>query len=367
MNCRALLAALIAVVVVASGCTTPTPDDETVTDASGDGATEPDAGSAPTKSVVPVPDATTLVTGDTITVAMVPKLKAIDYFNATEQGAKVAAAELGVELIYDGPIASRVEDQIELINSFITRKVDVIAVAPNDPDAIAAVLKRARDKGIHVITWDADANPEKSQREFFVDQASPQGIGASLVDVMAEEAGADAKTIVITGTLTAANQNEWMKWMRHRIDEKYPEMEILQVKASGEDQQRAKQVTQDVLTAHKDLDGIFAITSVAFPGAAAALERSGRVGEVALTGLSTPKSMRRWVDSGTVKTVVLWNAVDLGYLTIYAAQALCDGKLAPGITSIDAGTLGTKAVEDDRVVLGTPMRFTKENIGDYDF
>ncbi|MGQ9733035.1 MAG: substrate-binding domain-containing protein, partial [Candidatus Zipacnadales bacterium] len=172
---------------------------------------------------------------------------------------------------------------------------------------------------------------------------------------------------IITGPLTAANQNEWMKWMEKRIADKYPKMKILAKKPSEEDPQLARQVAQDVLTAYDDLDGIFAITSVAFPGAATALEKSGRAGEVALTGLSAPKTMRKWVESGIVKTVVLWNPIDLGYLTIYVAHALCEGTLNPGVGHIHAGRLGDKVVEGDRVVLGDPMLFTKENIAEYDF
>ncbi|MBM3497191.1 MAG: autoinducer 2 ABC transporter substrate-binding protein [Armatimonadetes bacterium] len=298
---------------------------------------------------------------------MIPKIKGIDYFNATQKGAKEAAQALGIELVFDGPMESSVDRQIELIDSFITRKFDVIAVSPNDPDAIAPVLKRARDQGVHVVTWDADANPKTSGREFFIDQASPESVGRTLVDVMAKEAGEDAKTVIVTGTLTAANQNEWMKWMELQIKEKYPKMRILAKKASEEDQQLARQVTQDVLTAYDDLDGIFAITSVAFPGAATALEKSPRKGKVALTGLSSPKTMRKWVENGTVKTVVLWNPVDLGYLTIYASKALCDGTLKPGATSLEAGRLGGKDVVEDRVVLGDPMLFTKDNIARFGF
>jgi len=305
--------------------------------------------------------------GAGLKVAMIPKRKGIDYFNATQVGAEEAAKELGVELDFDGPVEASVDKQIELIDSFITRKFDLLAVSPNDPDAIAPILQRARDQGVHVLTWDADANAEASGREFFVDQASPESIGYTLVDVMAREAGPDAKTVIITGSLTAANQNEWMKWMKKRMQEDYPKMEVLTTKPSEEDPQLARQVTQDVLTAYDDLDGIFAITSVAFPGAATALEKSGRAGKVALTGLSSPKTMRKWVDNGTVKTVVLWNPVDLGYLTIYAAKALCAGTLKPGATQVEAGRLGTKPVEGDRVVLGEPMLFTKENIGKFDF
>jgi len=344
----------LAIVLTIAGCPSETPD-------TGNGGTP----------AVTAPQPEDLIPGakpkGKISVAMIPKVKGIDYFNATERGAREAAAEFGVQLEYDGPIESRVEDQIKLIDSFITRKVDVIAVSPNDPNAIAPVLRRARERGVHVITWDADADPEASDREFFVDQASPESIGRTLVDVMAREAGEDAKTVIITGTLTAANQNEWMKWMRKQVREKYPKMEILDVKASEEDQQRARQVTEDVLRGYGELSGVFAITSVAFPGAAAALEKSGRADEVALTGLSSPKTMKRWVESGTVKTVVLWNPVDLGYLTIYAAKALTEGSLKLGVSEIEAGRLGAKAVEADRVVLGEPMLFTKDNINNFDF
>jgi len=302
-----------------------------------------------------------------VTVAMVPKVKGIDYFNATEKGAQEAAAALNVKLIYDGPIESRVEDQTRLIEGFITQKVDVIAVSPNDPKAIAPVLKKARAQGIHVITWDADADAASSGREYFVDQASPESIGRALVDVMAKQAGPKAKTVIVTGTLTAANQNEWMRWMKQEIKDKYPGMRILAVKPSEEDQQKARQMTEDVLRAYPELDGIFAITSVAFPGAATALEKSGKADQVALTGLSSPKTMRQWVQNGTVKTVVLWNAVDLGYLTIATARALCDGTLKPGAAAVQAGRLGSKKVDQDRVVLGDPMLFTKDNIGQFDF
>lgn len=330
-------------------------------------AAETGVGARPSPPIEPPKPEDLLTGGKRIRVAMIPKIKGIDYFNATQRGAEEAAQELGIELVFDGPMESNVDKQNEMIDGFITRKFDVIAVSPNDPDAIAPALKRARDQGIHVITWDADANPKTSAREFFVDQASPESIGRTLVDVMAKEAGEDAKTVIITGTLTAANQNEWMKWMKKHMREQYPKMQLLAVKPSEEDQQLARQVAQDVLTAYKELDGIFAITSVAFPGAASALEKSNRRGEVALTGLSSPGTMRKWVENGTVKTVVLWNPVDLGYLTIYAAKALCDGTLRPGATALTAGRLGEKQVVNDRVVLGEPMLFTKENIGQFDF
>jgi ABC-type sugar transport system substrate-binding protein len=366
MTTRPLAALCLAVLLltVLAGCTTKTPE-ETGKTAVQPAEQKTETGPSPAIGT-PKPE-DLLPSGKGVKVAMIPKIKGIDYFNATQRGAEEAAKALGVELVFDGPMESSVDKQIEMIDSFITRKFDVIAVSPNDPDAVAPVLKRARDQGLHVITWDADANPQTSGREFFINQASPESIGRTLVDVMAKEAGEDAKTVIVTGTLTAANQNEWMKWMKQRMKDKYPKMQVLATKPSEEDQQLARQVTQDVLTAYKDLDGIFAITSVAFPGAATALEKSDRAGKVALTGLSSPSTMRKWVENGTVKTVVLWNPVDLGYLTIFAAKALAVGALKPGASGLEAGRLGKKQVEKDQVLLGDPMLFAKENIGKYDF
>ena len=137
------------------------------------------------------------------------------------------------------------------------------------------------------------------------------------------------------------------------------------VKPSEEDQQLAFQVAQDLLKAYPLLKGIFGITSVALPGAARAVRESGYGGKVAVTGLSTPNSMREYVKDGTVKTVLLWNPVDLGYLTVYAAKKFLDeGKLPEEFA---AGRLGTVQVKGQEVLLGPPMQFTESNIDGFDF
>jgi rhamnose transport system permease protein len=68
-----------------------------------------------------------------------------------------------------------------------------------------------------------------------------------------------------------------------------------------------------------------------------------------------------------VDSVVLWNTLDLGYLTVYAAKAVAAGDLKPGATSLNAGRLGHIDVKGDDVLLGKPFVFTKENIDRFDF
>lgn len=296
-------------------------------------------------------------------IAMMPKVVGIDYFNAVEQGAQEAAKELGAELIWDGPVANDVSRQAEMLDTWIARGVDAIAVAPNDPNALAPTLEKARERGIPVVTYDADST--EASRDYFINQATAQSIGVALVDEMASQIGGAGEVAIVTGSMTADNQNQWIEHMKTHIAEKYPNMTIVTVKPSEEDQQLATQVTQDLLKAYPALKGVFAITSVAFPGAALAVNQAGKSGQIAVVGLATPKSMLEHVENGTVKTVILWNPMDLGYLTVQVAAALAKGE-KPGDV-IKAGRLGDKQVTGTQVLLGEPMKFTKENIKEFDF
>lgn len=302
-----------------------------------------------------------------LVVGVMPKLVGIDFFNATERGAREAAEDLGIELVYDGPVTNDVQQQVQMLETWIAKGYDAIAVAPNDPDAIAPVLEDARASGATVIAWDADS--AEGSRDFFVSQCTSESVARSLVDLVAQKAGEDANFIILTGSLTAANQNIWIAEMEKYRQERYPQMTNLSEtpKASEEDQAMATQVTTDMLKAYPDLDAILAITTVALPGAAEALKNSERADEVYLTGLSTPNVMREYVDEGVVKEFVLWDAVDLGYLAVQVATAAAKGEIAADQGPFEAGRLGEVQVVGDMVVLGDPIVFSKENIGEYDF
>ncbi len=298
----------------------------------------------------------------TLKIGVMPKLIGIDFFNATEVGARKAGEELGVEVDFDGPVTSDVQLQAQMLETWIAKKYDAIAIAPNDKSAIAPVLEKARKRGIAVVSWDADALPEA--RDFFVNQCSAASVAKALMDAMAEGAGPDAKYVIITGTLTADNQNIWMAEMEKYRSEKYPQMTNLSEtpKAPGEDQAMATQAAADCLKTYPDLNGIFAITTVALPGAAEAIRKAGATGKVFLTGISTPKMMKEYVLDGTVEKVVLWNPVDLGYLAVQTAVAAARGELKPGAASLKAGHLGEVKVDGSVVILGDPIIFDRTNI-----
>jgi len=305
-----------------------------------------------------------------LTIALLPKKKGIDYFTSVSKGAMAAAAQDSVTLIYDGPDDGSPEKAASMIEKWALKGVDVIAVSPNDPSVLAPAMKAARARGSHVITWDADGQPDT--REWFVNQATAEQIGGGLVDAMAADLKAvygapEGDVAIVTATLTAANQNEWIKYMKARLASQYPKMHLVAVKPSNEDQRVAFQVTRDLMTAYPNLRGVFGISSVSFPGAAEAVKQAGRSGKTLVTGLATPNGMRAYVMDGTVRSVVLWNTEDLGYLTVKAAEAVANGTLKAGATTFDAGKLGQKTVAGDNVLLGGILIFNKDNIGQYNF
>ncbi len=297
-------------------------------------------------------------------VAMMPKAKGDPYFISCRAGAEEAARELGVDLIWDGPTSLDAARQNELVENWITRGVDVIAVAVENRGGISSVLRKARARGITVLTWDADA--EADARDFFVNQATPEGIATTLTDEAARLLGGRGEFAIITGALSAANQNEWIANIRKRLADKYPDLKIATIRPSDDDRDKAFAETQTILRVYPAVKLVMAISAPAVPGSAEAVRQAGRT-DVNVIGLSLPNINKPYVHDGVVQAVILWNTRDLGYLTVLAAAKLTQGAFAAGATSIDAGRLGRLQVRGSEIILGAPLLMNKGNIDRYDF
>ena len=298
-------------------------------------------------------------------IAMMPKAKGDPYFVSCRAGAERAARELGVVLIWDGPTSLDAARQNDFVESWITRGVDVIAVAVENRAGISSVLRKARERGIKVLTWNADA--EADARDYFVNQATAEGIGDTLTDEAARLLGGRGEFAVVTGALTAANQNEWIAFIRKRLAAKYPGLTLATIRPSDDDRDKAFAETQTILRVQPNVKLIMAISAPAVPGAAEAVRQAGRGGDVRVIGLSLPNINKPYVHDGTVQTVVLWNTANLGYLTVRAGAMLARGTLGAGARSLDGGPLGAIAIDGSQIILGPPLMFTKRNIDEFDF
>src|SRR6185436_4583803 len=138
-----------------------------------------------------------------LTIALMPKSKGNAYFISCKKGADKAAQDLGVDLIFDGPTDPDPAKQNEIIENWISLGVDAIAAACENKEGISTALRKAKAKAIEVITYDADA--ASNAREFFVNQATPQGIGNTLMDEAARLCGDEGEFAIISASLTAGN------------------------------------------------------------------------------------------------------------------------------------------------------------------
>ena len=298
-------------------------------------------------------------------IALMPKSKGNAYFISCKAGAEKAAKDLGIELLFDGPVDSNAAKQNEIVENWITLGVDAIAVAAENKEGISTALRKAQKQGIKVVTYDADALPDA--RSFFVNQATPEGIAHALMDEAARLCDNTGEFAIISASLTAANQREWQMHIEKRLAEKYPQMKLVAVRPCDDLKDKAQSEATALMSANPNLKLLMSICSPGVPGAAEAVKQAGRAGQVKVIGLGLPNENRRYVKEGITQTVVLWKTEDLGYLAVYAAAALANNELKPGATSFKAGKLGEFAIAKDQILLGKPFLFNKSNIDEFDF
>ncbi len=296
-------------------------------------------------------------------IAVMPKAKGDPYFVSVRGGAEEAAKELGVEMIWDGPTGLDAAKQNELVENWITRKVDAIAVAVENKGGISTVLRKAREHGIKVLTFDADA--EKDARDFLVNQATSEGIANTLTDAAARILGGKGDFAIITGALTATNQNEWIAFIKKRLA-MYPGLHLITIRPSDDDRDKAFSETQTLLKVYPNVKLMMAISAPAVPGSAEAVKQAGRK-DVSVIGLSLPSICKTYIHDGVVPMIALWNTHDLGYLAVLASAQAVSGKLKAGVTSMDGGRLGRIEVRGDEIILGAPLVIDKKNVDSLDF
>jgi ABC-type sugar transport system substrate-binding protein len=298
-------------------------------------------------------------------IALMPKAKGNAYFLSCKAGADRAAKEINVELLFDGPVDTNAAKQNEIVENWITLGVDAIAVSAENKEGLSTALRKAQKAGITVIAFDSDVQPDA--RSFFVNQATPEGIGQTLMDEAARLMDGEGEFAIITATLTAANQREWMKHIEARLAAKYPRLKLVAVRPSDDLKDKAQSEATALMSAYPNLKLLMAICSPGVPGAAEAVQQAGKAGKVKVIGLGLPNENRRYVKAGVTDSVILWNTGDLGYLTGYAAAAATRGELKAGAKVFRAGELGELRLAGDHILLGRPFIFNRENIDRFDF
>jgi rhamnose transport system substrate-binding protein len=309
---------------------------------------------------------------DDFELAMVIKSTTNPYYNATLQGARIAAKEIGGTANNYGPTQSSAQGQVDIINNLADRRVAAIAVAPSDPDAVVPAMKRAQRLGAKVMTFDADSGTEG--RPFFVNQATSDSIGrfGAILLVKAMGPTPKGKVAIVSAQPTAANQNLWIEAFKDEMS-KYKDIEIVDTVYGYDNEQRAFDATVALTTKYPDLAGIFAPTCPGLPAVARALESVNKgKGKIKVSGNCVPSITAPYMLSGTIEGFYLWDPIKLGYVTYYAAKNLVEGKIqgkaGESFTISQGKWPGTYTIDSTgQIITGEPLQFTEANYKDYNF
>jgi rhamnose transport system permease protein len=295
-------------------------------------------------------------------IAVMPKAKGDPYFMSARAGAEEAARELQAELIWDGPTSLDAAQQNEQVENWMAMHVDAIVVAVANRGSISTVLRKARKLGIAVLTWDSDADPDA--RDYFLNQATPEGIAKALTDEAERLLPNGGQFAIITGPLSAENQNEWIECIKRQLAVRHSLLTLATVRPSDDDRDKAFTETQNILKVLPAVKLIIAISAPAVPGSAEAVLQSGRQ-NVDVIGLSLPTICKPYIHGGSVQSIVLWKVPDLGYLTVYAGWLDAQHKIEG--SSLSVGRLGKLSVRGSEIVLGAPFLINKANVDTVDF
>jgi len=296
-------------------------------------------------------------------IGVLPKSTGNPYFEDCRRGAQEAAEDLGFTLEWDGPPEPDAEGQARIVERWAGARLPAIAISVESAARLTPALQSARSKGVRVLTWDADAGPEV--REFTVVQATPEAVAHALSFEVGRITGGKGVFAAITSTLSAPNQRAWIEAFKTRLSQNHPDLQLATVRQCEDVEETARQETLELLEAERDVKAIVGFCSPAVPGAARALREAGRK-DVRVTGVSLPSLCRRFIEDGTVSSVVFWKTRDLGYLAAASAYNLATGALEPGAVSTKAGRLGNLIVLGDEVRLGRCHIVSRGNLDSFD-
>ncbi|HEY7970731.1 MAG TPA: rhamnose ABC transporter substrate-binding protein, partial [Candidatus Limnocylindrales bacterium] len=301
-----------------------------------------------------------------LTVTFIPKQINNPYFDAAKVGADKAAGELGGAVTQVGP-SSATEAQASFIQDATTKGVSAIAISANDPNAVVPALTAAKAAGIKVVGY--DSSPAVGAYDVFVNQTDFSLIGQSMADWACDLApSCTGEIAVLSAAATATNQNAWIDSMKTILaGDKYKGLKLVDTVYGDDDPQKSTTQAQGLLQTHPNLKVIIAPTTVGILAAAQVVSGQKKSDSVKVTGLGFPKQMAAYVKDGTAPEFGLWSVPDLGYLTVYVADALVKGTITgkegetltvPSLNNGAPYTIG----KDSTIILGPPLTFNKDNI-----
>jgi ribose transport system substrate-binding protein len=266
-------------------------------------------------------------------IGLVPKGATQMFWQMVHAGGVKAAREFNVELLWNAPtVESDRSRQIAIVDAMVNRGVDGIALSPNDRSALVNVVHRAIDRGIPVAVFDSGLDSDRTLCYIATDNREGGRIAGRR---MGEILGGKGKVAVLSDSPASASTTERVNGFKEEIAAKYPAIQVLTVQYVMADRAQARDVTENLVTAHPDLAGIFADHENAAIGVALALE-SRQNHTVRLVGFDSSEQLVEYLKQGRVDSLVVQNPFRMGYEAVRALSLKLAGQPVP--KQLDTGS-----------------------------
>lgn len=255
-------------------------------------------------------------------IGVVPKGASHVFWLTVKAGAQKAAAESGYSIEWNAPTlevdASRQKD---IVDSMITRRLAGIAVAPVDRKALAGTVERGTAAGIPMAVFDSDV--DTANRLTYVATDNRAG-GRMAARRLAEILGGRGEVAVIGFMPGSASTMEREEGFREEIRANFPGIRIVVETYGMADRAKAMAVTENALTAHPGLNGIFADNESSSAGALQAI-KSRQARHVKFVAFDANEQFIEDLRAGWIDSIVLQDPYQMGYETVKAITTRLEG------------------------------------------
>jgi ribose transport system substrate-binding protein len=278
------------------------------------------------------------VAGVKYTIAVVPKSVGLFYWGTVHAGALAAAKKLHVNIIWKGTEAETdVAGQVNILQDFITKHVSGISFAATDAHGLVGTAKAATKAGIPVVNIDSGLSPQTPPLVATNNVAA----AAKAADILAQQIGDKGGVALLPFVPSAATSIQRQQGFEQEL-KKYPNIHLVAVQYDQSDINTALSETENILTSHPGLKGVFAANEPGVIGTVHALLERGLIGKVRVVGFDNAPDEVNALKSGQVAALIVQNPFKIGYMGVQETLDLIKRKKVPA--SVDTGsTVVTKA------------------------
>lgn len=256
-----------------------------------------------------------------IRLAVVPKAIGFAFWEQVRLGAQCAAdKQPGVSMHWDGVTAETdVSGQQNLLQNLLAQgNVNGLVYAATDAKVLSQVTQSALQRGVTVVNIDSGTTPQPPQVPVFA--TDNVAAAAKGTDLLAQQLGGHGDIAFIEFQPGTSTNDTRGQGFRQELA-KYPGLRLVADQSSQSDYNKALQVTQDILTANPNLNGIYAANEPSVLGAAEAVRQAGKAGKVTIVGWDTSSGEVQAVQDGVITALIAQNPFKMGFDGVTAAVA----------------------------------------------